>query len=184
MQEIWQLWIIFLKIGAFTFGGGYAMLELVRQEALFHGWLTQQELIDFLAVSESTPGSFAVNVATFIGNKTLHFLGAFIATLAVVLPSFLLILSLSGSYEKYHNNRYVQSALKGIKPCVIILISLAALSILQSIPLQTIGIPSFYFFILIALMYYFLIKQKRSTLFLISFSALAGILAGYFGLIS
>jgi len=85
---IWlELFITFFEIGAFTFGGGYAMLPLIQEQVAAHGWLTQQELIDFIAVSEGTPGPFAINVSTYVGMETGGFLGALCATLGVVLPS-------------------------------------------------------------------------------------------------
>ena len=83
-----ELFLIFLKIGAFTFGGGYAMIAMIQAEAERQDWLTQEELVDFVALSESTPGPLAVNMATFVGMRTGGVLGAIIATLGIVLPSF------------------------------------------------------------------------------------------------
>ena len=87
-----DLFFTFLKIGLFTIGGGYAMLPMIREEVSSHGWLSQSELIDFIAVSESTPGPFAVNIATFVGTRTGGIFGGLCATLGVVLPSFVIIL--------------------------------------------------------------------------------------------
>ena len=94
-----ELFLVFLKIGAFTFGGGYAMIALMQAEAERHGWLTQEELVDFVALSESTPGPLAVNMATFIGSRTAGIPGAFCATFSVVLPSFVIILLVAQCYE-------------------------------------------------------------------------------------
>lgn len=80
------LFLTFFKIGLFTFGGGYAMIPMIQQDILSHGWLTQQQLIDFIAISESTPGPFAVNIATFVGMSQSGVAGAVCATLGVVLP--------------------------------------------------------------------------------------------------
>ena len=87
-----ELFLTFLKIGAFTFGGGYAMLPLIQDAVLQNKWSTQEEIIDFIAVSESTPGPFAINMATYVGSQTGGVLGAVCATLGVVLPSFIVIL--------------------------------------------------------------------------------------------
>ena len=95
------LFLTFFKIGAFTFGGGYAMLPLIQEEVLKKAWLSQQEIIDFIAVSESTPGPFAVNMATFIGSQTGGILGAVCATLGVVLPSFIIILIVAKCFEVF-----------------------------------------------------------------------------------
>ena len=88
-----ELFLTFLKIGAFTFGGGYAMLPLIQAEVVSHGWMEQQAIIDFIAVSESTPGPFAVNMATYIGSEIGGIFGSVCATIGVVLPSFVIILS-------------------------------------------------------------------------------------------
>jgi len=95
------LFLAFLKIGAFTFGGGYAMIAMIQAEAERHGWLTQEELVDFVALSESTPGPLAVNMATFVGIRTGGILGAIIATIGIVLPSFIIILIIAKCFEKY-----------------------------------------------------------------------------------
>ena len=87
-----KLFLTFLKIGAFTFGGGYAMIPLIRDECLKSGWLTEDELLNFIAISESTPGPIAINMATFVGSSQAGFWGSFLATLGVVLPSFVIIL--------------------------------------------------------------------------------------------
>ena len=95
------LFFTFLKIGAFTFGGGYAMLPLVQGEVASHGWMTAEELVNFIAVSESTPGPFAVNVSTYVGAETGGLPGAFCATLGVVLPSFVIILIVAKCFERF-----------------------------------------------------------------------------------
>ena len=96
-----ELLLTFLKIGAFTFGGGYAMLPLIQAEVKSHGWLDTAELVDFIAVSESTPGPFAVNISTFVGMRTAGIPGALCATFGVVLPSFLIIILVAKFYEKF-----------------------------------------------------------------------------------
>ena len=87
-----ELFLNFLQVGAVSFGGGYAMISLIREKVLMNGWLSEGELLNMIAVSESTPGPIAVNMATFVGSKQGGILGSFVATLGVVLPSFIIIL--------------------------------------------------------------------------------------------
>ena len=94
-----QLFLNFLMIGALSFGGGYGMISLVREAVLSHGWLTESDFLSFIAVSESTPGPLAVNMATFIGSSQGGLLGAFFATLGVVLPSFVIILLIAAMLQ-------------------------------------------------------------------------------------
>ena len=124
-----ELFLTFLKIGAFTFGGGYAMLPLIQSEVERHGWLTQAEVVDFIAVSESTPGPLAINMATFIGIRTGGILGAVCATFGVVLPSFVVILIVAKFYEKFRKSRVVDGVMFGLRPAVIGLIGAAFLSV-------------------------------------------------------
>jgi len=109
----------FFKIGLFTFGGGYAMIPLFRQELVGGGYITEAMLIDFIGISESTPGPFAVNMATFIGMESAGLLGAFVATLGVVLPSFIIILIIAKFESKFLASRPVTQAFIGLKPVVI-----------------------------------------------------------------
>lgn len=123
-----ELFITFLEIGAFTFGGGYAMLPLVREQVMAHEWLTEEELINFIAVSESTPGPFAVNISTYVGMETGGLFGAFCATLGVVLPSFVIILILAKCFAHFQENRIIKGCMAGLKPAVIGLIAAAVVS--------------------------------------------------------
>ena len=95
-----KLFLTFLKIGAVSFGGGYSMLSLIREDCLSNGWLTEDEIMNFIAVSESTPGPIAINMATFIGSSQAGVLGALLATLGVVLPSFVIILLIAALMTK------------------------------------------------------------------------------------
>lgn len=124
-----SLFYEFFIIGLFTFGGGYAMIPLIQQTVLENGWLTETQIIDFIAVSESTPGPLAVNMSTFVGMKTAGLLGAFMATTGVVLPSFIIIYFISGNYYKFQNNRIVKGAMSGLKPAVVALIAYSFLSV-------------------------------------------------------
>ena len=109
----------FLKVGCFTFGGAYSAIPLIRDIVLSYGWLTDEQLSHMIAVSESTPGPIMVNLATYIGSDQAGLLGAAIATLAVVLPSFFIILLLTALLKTALKNKYVQAVLRGMKPCVI-----------------------------------------------------------------
>ena len=113
-----ELFLTFFKIGLFTFGGGFAMISLIRQECLNNNWLTETELLNFIAVSESTPGPIAINMATFIGTSQGDILGAICATLGVVLPSFIIILIIAMFINNLLKYPIVKSIFETIKPVV------------------------------------------------------------------
>ena len=112
----------FLMIGTLSFGGGYGMISLVREKVLGYGWLTEEQFLSFIAVSESTPGPLAVNMATFIGSSQAGLPGALCATVGVVLPSFLIILLLAAVMHNLLNYSGVQAFLKGVRPCIVAMI--------------------------------------------------------------
>jgi len=125
---ILQLLFTFAFIGALGFGGGYSMLPLIQEEVVFkHQWLTIQQFSDILAVSEMTPGPIAINTATYVGYKIAGFPGSAAATLGVVLPSFVLVLTLAGIVLKNKENPYFQGAFRGLRPVVVALVTGAAL---------------------------------------------------------
>lgn len=128
-----ELFWTFFQIGLFTFGGGYAMIPLIQARVVEHGWMTQEALVNFIAVSESTPGPFAVNISTYVGAIAGGFGGACCATLGVVLPSFLVILAVAKFFAAFQRNRLVKGALNGLRPAVIGLIGSAALSVGQTV---------------------------------------------------
>lgn len=117
-----DLFVTFFQIGLFTFGGGYAMISLVREKVLEFGWLTEAELLNMIAVSESTPGPIAVNMATFVGSTQAGIIGSAFATLGVVLPSFIIILLISAVLKNFLKYEAVKAALAGVRPCVVALI--------------------------------------------------------------
>jgi len=123
-----QLFLVFLEVGAVSFGGGYGMISLIRDEVLSHGWLTEAELMNFIAVSESTPGPIAINLATFIGSSQGGLLGAFLATLGVVLPAFLIILCIAALLKNFLKYKGVQGFLSGVRPVVASLILATAVT--------------------------------------------------------
>ena len=191
-----ELFITFFKIGLFTFGGGYAMLPLVQAAVLEHGWLTETQIVDFIAVSESTPGPFAINIATYVGsqrganifnNSVIgSVFGGFIATLGVVLPSFIIILIVARFFEKFKNSKTVTGCMSGLKPAVIGLISSAVISIgttvffpTGKITLSVFALPAFYVSLGIFGLMTYLSMKKLSPIYIIIGSAVIGIAAGF-----
>ena len=119
-----ELYLAFVKIGAFTFGGGLAMMPIMQRELIEkRGWLTDEELIDYFAIGQSTPGIIAVNVATFVGYKRLGVLGGIIGTLGVVTPSWVIIMILAGAISSVDKYPVAQKALKGINVAVAALLT-------------------------------------------------------------
>ena len=127
-----QLFFTFLKVGAFAFGGGYAMLSLIGDSVLKYGWMTEQELLNFVGVETVIPGPIAVNMATFVGSTQGGILGSFLATLGVVLPSFIIILIIAALIRNFLKYKGVQAFLGGIRPCVVGLILATAITMLLS----------------------------------------------------
>ena len=122
-----QLFYTFFLIGLFTFGGGYAMIPMIEDQVVGKGWMTDAQLSDFIAISESTPGPFAINISTFVGSQTAGILGAVCSTLGVILPSLIIIILVAIILSKFLKNRFVQGALNGVKPVIIGLIAATAI---------------------------------------------------------
>jgi len=123
MRKLWELFISFAKVGVMTFGGGYAMLPILQREIVDNkGWATEEELMDYFAIGQCTPGIIAVNTATFIGKKTKGILGGIVATLGIVFPSLVIISLLAGVIEAFSHLEVVQNAFGGIRVCVCVLI--------------------------------------------------------------
>ena len=182
-----KLFLTFLKIGAVSFGGGYAMISLIRDDCLSNGWLTEEQLINFIAVAESTPGPIAVNMATFVGSSQGGMLGAFLATLGVVLPSFVIILLIASVFTRLLKYAGVKAILGGIRPAIIALILGTAVTMFLSIvfEIKTVSsAPVFDYKALIVLCVIALIsfvfnklkKKKVSPIILIVISGALGIL--------
>jgi len=132
MLNMLKLFWTFFKIGILTFGGGYAMIPMILEETTKFEFIEEDEIIDFIAISESTPGPFAVNIATFIGYEQNGILGSIIATLGVILPSFIIILLLVNIIEKVKENRYFKSIIKTVMPLIIGLIFSTVINIFLS----------------------------------------------------
>ncbi|KUO48998.1 MAG: chromate transporter [Desulfitibacter sp. BRH_c19] len=128
-----QLIISFIKIGLFSFGGGYAMIPLIQNEIESHNWLTPQQFIDIIAVAETTPGPIAVNSATFVGFKVAGFWGAVVSTIGVALPSFIIVLLIARAVSKFIEDPLMKGMLYGIRPVVISLILLAAVFVAKTV---------------------------------------------------
>lgn len=180
------LFLTFFKIGAFTFGGGYAMLPLIQAEVTSRGWIGQEDLVNFIAVSESTPGPFAVNIATYIGSEMAGVLGAVATTLGVVMPSFLIILLVARFFEKFKTNTVVSGCMSGLKPAVIGLIGAAVISIGKTVFFpDTVSVQVLYdvktyislgIFGVMAVLAF----RKVHPILIVILSAIAGIVAGFF----
>jgi len=127
-----ELFLTFLQIGAVSFGGGYGMLSLIREKVIFHDWLAEEELLNMIAVSESTPGPIAVNIATFVGATQGGILGSFVATLGVVLPSFIIILLIVMLIKDFLKYKSIQAFLGGVRPCVVGLIIATSITLFMS----------------------------------------------------
>lgn len=131
---LWQLFFTFFKIGLFTFGGGYAMIANIREVVVAqHGWLDDDELLEIITVAESTPGPIAINLATYVGYRRRGVLGSVLATLGVVLPSLIIIFTVSLFLDAFMANKYVAYAFVGVKCAVALLILRAGLAMLRKI---------------------------------------------------
>lgn len=177
---LWDLFIGFLKVGCFAFGGAYGAIPLIRDVVLSYGWMGDETLAQMIAVSESTPGPIMVNLATYVGSRQAGLFGAVIATLAVVLPSFLIILLLMQLLKSALKNRRVQAVLHGVKPCIIgiILATGVTFSASSLFPQRTVDWRAVLLAALligIKLAYKRLKKKKLSPIGLIVLSALLGI---------
>lgn len=183
-----ELFITFLTIGAFTFGGGYAMLPLIQNAVLEKGWLAESDIVNFIAVSESTPGPFAINIATYVGMETAGILGAICSTLGVVVPSFVIILIVARIYRQFQESKLVKGCMTGLRPTVIGLIGGAVLTIGQTVffpngfALSSLDFYTIIVSLIICLIGIFLIfKKKVHPIILIIVSATLGVAAGYLG---
>ena len=133
LKELLSLFLTFAKVGVMTFGGGYAMLPILQREVVENkGWATDEELTDYFAIGQCTPGVIAVNTATFIGQKRAGIAGGIVATLGVVFPSLLIIVALAGVITSFSHLTWVQHAFAGIRVCVCVLIFNAVLKLWKS----------------------------------------------------
>ena len=180
-----ELFVTFFLIGAFTFGGGYAMLPLIQEQVVAHGWMEAAQITDFIAVSESTPGPFAINISTYVGMEMGGLLGAACATLGVVLPSFIVILIVAKCYAAFQNSRIVAGCMTGLRPVVVGLIGSAVLTMaddaffsagasLEAVLTMAFAVAAVIFAIMLVLAF-----KKVSPVIIILLSAALGIAGGY-----
>lgn len=186
-----KLFLTFFEIGAVSFGGGYGMIPLIQQKVMANNWLTEEEFLNLIAVSESTPGPIAINMATFIGSTQGGLLGSLSATFGAILPSFALVLIISAAIKNFFKYRAVRAFLDGVKPCITGLICATALVMLFSnlFGIKTFGsifspdlfnILIFLSLVLISLIYFKIRKKSPSPILMIVISAALGI---FFGII-
>ena len=178
-----ELFLGFLKVGCFTFGGGYGAIPLIRDVVLSYGWLDEEMLTYMIAVSESTPGPIMVNMATYVGSSQAGFLGAVIATLAVVVPSFIIILLIAALLNAVVKNKYVQAVLGGLKACVIGIVLATGIYMIfgnlfgsaADLHLNIRAIIICAALVLVTVLYKLIAKKKLSPIMLIVCSAVLGI---------
>jgi len=174
----------FLKVGCFAFGGAYGAIPLIRDVVLSYGWISDEMLTYMIAVSESTPGPIMVNLATYVGSNQGGFIGALVATTAVITPSFFIILLITVMLKNALKNPYIQAILSGVKPCVVgIVLATGIYMVISScfdvitdskMDLKAIVIVGI---LLIAMLgYKYLVKKRLSPIMLIVLSAMAGIM--------
>ena len=178
------LWTFF-KIGAFTFGGGYVMVPLIQAEVAAHSWMDANSLVNFIAISESTPGPLAVNVATYVGAEVAGIPGSICATFGVVFPAFVIVLIVAKCYEKFKTSKIISGCMSGLKPAVVGLIGTAVVSIGATVffpdgfHFSIFTDISFYISTIIFALALFLALKKKSPILIICISAILGILVGY-----
>ena len=183
LKTLWLLFITLFKIGAFTFGGGYAMIAVLQKELVERKkWIEQEEFLDLVAIAESTPGPIAINSATYIGYKVAGVLGSFFATLGVVLPSFIIIFLISLVFDKFLSLVWVQYAFRGIQACVAFLIISAGYKMLKSLKKTAFNIILFALTLLL-LVGLSIFAVEFSTIFYVLIGGVIGLTTYFIGLI-
>lgn len=171
MSELWTLFTTFARIGGFTFGGGYAMLPMLQKEVVENkGWATEEELMDYYAVGQCTPGIIAVNTATFIGYKRKGIIGGIIATLGVIAPSLVIIMIITAFIKNFAQLEMVQHALAGVRVCVCVLVFDAVFKLAKK---SLVDAAAFLIFFLVMALSFF---TDIPTYMLVVGAGLAGIL--------
>lgn len=175
MKKILNLFLTFLKIGAFTFGGGYAMIALLEHEFIDKkGLLDHDEFLDMTAIAESTPGPIATNSATYIGYRIAGIAGAAVSTLAVCIPSFVIIYIISLFFDRFLEFRYVAYAFRGIQVCVVYLISSVGIGMLKTLK-KDVFTSVILILVIILNIVFTVFSVNFSSIFFILISGVAGI---------
>ncbi len=176
MKELPDLFLTFAKVGVMTFGGGYAMLPILQREVVERKhWATEEELMDYFAIGQCTPGIIAINTATFVGQKRRGVLGGIAATLGMVFPSLVIISALAGIIDAFSHLRWVQHAFAGIRVCVCVLILNAVVKLFQK---AVVDVPTLVIFVLVTLGS--LLTPISPTVFVL-LAAAAGVILGFLG---
>ncbi|MDR1327506.1 MAG: chromate transporter [Heliobacteriaceae bacterium] len=171
-----KLFLEFFHIGLFSFGGGYATLPFLYRIAQIHDWYTVQQLSDLIGIASITPGPVGVNAATYAGFMTGGVAGAAIATVAVILPSFIIIIIVSRMLEKFRENKYVCSVIYVLKPAACGLLAAVGINMFMN------NGYNFFGFLLLACLFASSLYDRKSPLFYLGISALVGLIAGFFNL--
>ena len=182
-----DLFIGFLIVGCFSFGGAYAAIPIIRDVVLYYHWINDETLSYMIAISESTPGPVMVNLATYVGTSQAGVLGAFIATFAVVLPAFLIIIIIMALLNNYLENDYIKALLNGMKPSIVsIIIVMGFYMIMKNCNIvksfNDLNVRSLIMTLVLLIIYYGsrkFLKKKLTPIHLIIISAVTGIIASY-----
>lgn len=167
-KTLLSVFFSFLKIGAFTFGGGYAMIALLENEFVQKKkWIDKDEFLDMAAIAESTPGPIAINSATYIGYRIAGVLGSTVATIAVVIPSFVIIYAISLFFEKFLSLKWVGYAFNGIQVCVVYLILTAGLKMLKVSEKDALSIIIFIVVLVLSILFSVLSVSFSSVFFIL-----------------
>ena len=170
MKELVELYLVFLKMGSFTFGGGYAMLPMIQEEIVNkRGWATDAEVLDYYAIGQSTPGIIAVNTATFIGYNQKGIIGGIVATLGIVSPSIVIITIIATFFKDFQNNQIVQHGLAGVRVAVAALIFATVIKMFKD------SVKDFISLILFVASFLILVLFDVSPIVIIIISAIIGI---------
>ncbi len=177
LKDCFQLFLTFMKIGAFTFGGGYAMISVIQRETVEnHKWITDDDILDIIAIAESTPGPIAINSATFVGYQVAGFWGSFFATLGMVIPSFVIISIIALFLTQFENSKIVKYAFTGIRAGVLALILKAFLNLFKKQPKEVLG------YVIMALAFIAVVVFDINTIIVLIAAALIGIACFYISL--
>ncbi len=181
-----KLFLVFLEIGTIAFGGGYGIISITREKVLAYEWLSESEILNFIAISESTPGPIAVNLATFVGAEQGGFLGSLVATLGVVLPAFIIIILIYVFMRNFLKYKPVDAFFSGVRPCVVAVVISTSITMLLSnvfnftsiksnIKIDWLGLLILAIIIATSLVYKKIKHKKISPIFIIALSAVCGI---------
>ena len=179
LRELFSLFFTFFKIGAFTFGGGYAMLSLIEDECVTrHGWMTHEEMADMTAIAESTPGPISINCATHIGYRRFGVLGAALTTLGVVLPSFIIILLIANFFNTILEVPIINAAFRGIRVGVALLILRVGIKLVRKMSRRPF-LAGIFLAAAVLMLLINILSLGISTVYLILAAALLGLAASF-----